>query len=327
LQFIRTGEVKWLHRAEEASQHSTTIDTVHYSWQERMPGRVYAHSIGHVGGFFDMTDPRFQRLGNVFGLTDVKRPNPFVAGAIDPGGHIFQPGNFRVGFLTGERRYREVAEMVCAAQAAYMTRSFNFGIERAAGWPLMNAVVAYEATGNPFFLNAARLYVEKIIAKQTGRGDWGLPHGPPECLHQPSHPGGKAFATGILLNGLMMFDAVMPSRKVKQCIVRAAHWLEKYSWDHQAHGFRYIDTCPTYEKGRGNGSTDFVVSSGLAYACTLDRDPALKALLLDLLGRALRASAKVGKDYIMDIRQTPHALAILHQLFGLKEIPEPSASK
>ena len=323
LQFIRTGDVKWLRRAEEATRHSTDIDTVHYPWQERMAGRVYAHSVGHVGGFFDMTDPQFQRLGNVFGLSDVSRPNPFVAGAIDPGGHIFQPGNFRVGFLAGERPYRDAAEMVCAAQAAYMTRNFNFGIERAAGWPLMNAIAAYEATANPFFLNAARLYVEKVIAKQTERGDWNLKHGPPECLHQPSHPGGKAFATGVLLNGLMMFDTVAPSREVKQCIVRAAHWLEKYSWNHETHGFRYIDTCPTFDKGRGNGGTDFLVSSGLAYACTLDHDPALKALLFDSLGRALRSTAKAGKDFIMDIRQTPHALAILHRRFGIKELPEP----
>ncbi|MFA6562730.1 MAG: hypothetical protein WCV00_12540 [Verrucomicrobiia bacterium] len=324
LQFIRTGDVKWLRRAEEATRHSTHIDTVHYPWQERMAGRVYAHSVGHVGGFFDMTDPQFQRLGNVFGLSDVSRPNPFVAGAIDPGGHIFQLGNFRVGFLTGERPYRDAAEMVCAAQAAYMTRNFNFGIERAAGWPLMNAIAAYEATANPFFLNAARLYVEKIISKQTERGDWNLKHGPPECLHQPSHPGGKAFATGVLLNGLMMFDAVAPSREVKQCIVRAAHWLEKYSWNHETHGFRYIDTCPTFDKGRGNGGTDFLVSSGLAYACTLDRDPALKALLFDSLGRALRSTAKAGKDFIMDISQTPHALAILHRRFGIMELPQPA---
>jgi len=322
LQFVRTGDLKWLRRAEEASRHSTEIDTVHYPWQERMPGRVYAHSIGHVGGFFDMTDPRFQKLGNVFGLTDVSRPNPFVTGAIDAGGHIFQPGNFHVGFLTGERRYREVAEMVCAAQAAYMTRSFSFGIERGAGWPLMNAIAAYEATGNPFFLNAARLYVEKIITKQTERGDWGLPHGPPECLHKPPHPGGKAFATGVLLNGLMMFDAVAPSHEVKQCIVRAAHWLEKYSWNHETHSFRYIDTCPTFDKGKGNGGTDFLVSSGLAYACTLDRDPALKALLFDSLGRALRSTAKAGKDFIMDIRQTPHALAIIHLHWGIREFPK-----
>ena len=323
LQFIRTGDTQWLWAADQCTRHSTDIDTIHYPWQARMPGRVYAHSIGHVGGFFDMTDPRFQRLGNVFGLSDPKRPNYFVTGAIDYGGHIFQPGNFRVGFLTGERRYLETAEMVCEAQAAYMTAKFDFGIERAAGWPLMNAVAAYEATGNPFFMNAARLYTEKIIGKQTERGDWNLKHGPPECLHDPPHYGGKAFAAGVLLNGMMMFDAVAPSSEVKQCIIRAAHWLEKYAWNHETHRFRYIDTCPTFADGGGNGGTDFLVSSGLAYACTLDDDPALKALLLDSLARAVRGGVSVGKDYTQDIRQTPHALAILHQRFGITELPTP----
>ncbi len=327
LQFIRTGDARWLRWAEDCARHSTTIDTVHYPWQDRMPGRVYAHSIGHVGGFFDMTDPRFRALGNVFGLADPSKPNQFIVGAIDPGGHIFQPGNFRVGFLTGERRYREVAEMVCAAQAVYMTRNFDFGIERAAGWPLMNAVAAFEGTGNPFFLNAAKLYVAKITSKQTERGDWGLKHGPPECLHQPSHPGGKAFAAGVLLNGLMMFDLDAPSAEVKQCIVRNAHWLEKYAWNHETHSFRYLDTCPTFEKGGRNGGTDLLVSSGLAYACTLDRDGALRALLLDSLGRALNAKAGVGKDFIQDIRQTPHALAILHRRLGVSELPAVAPKK
>lgn len=320
LQFVRTGDLKYLWRADQCSRHSTDIDTIHYPWQTAMTGRVYAHSVGHVGGFFDMTDERFQKRGNVFGLREVNRPNPFVGGAIDPGGHIFQPGNFRLGFLTGERRYLEVAEMVCAAQAAFMTTKFDFGIERAAGWPLMNAVAAYEATGNPFFLNAARLYVEKIVSKQTERGDWGLQHGPPECLHTPPHPGGKAFATGILLNGLVMFDAIEPSEAVKRCIVRAAHWLEQYSWNHETHSFRYIDTCPTYDKGTGNGSTDFIVSSGLAYASMLDDDPALQSLLLDSLSRAVGSGVSVGKDYTMDIRQTPQALAILHQKLGITEL-------
>jgi hypothetical protein len=321
LQFIRTGDAKWLRWADDCARHSTTIDTVHYPWQERMPGRVYAHSVGHVGGFFEQGAPQFRTLGNVFGLANLLRPNQFITGAIDPGGHIFQPGNFRVGFLTGERRYREVAELVCGAQATYLTRNFDFGIERGAGWPLMNAVAAYEGTGNPFFLNAAKIYVEKITSKQTERGDWGLKHGPPECLHLPSHPGGKAFAAGVLLNGLMMFDAVAPAAEVKQCLTRNAHWLEKYAWNHETHSFRYIDTCPSYEKGRGNGGTDLLVASGLAYACTLDRDPALRALLLDSLGRALNTKASVGKDFIQDIRQTPHALAILHQRLGVSELP------
>lgn len=324
LQFARTGDTKWLWSAERATRHSTDIDTIHEPWQPKMPGRVYAHSIGHVGGFFDMADPRFQRLGNVFGLADPKRPNPFVQGAIDPGGHIFQPGNFRVGFLTGERRYLEIAEMVCAAQAAFLTAQFDFGIERAAGWPLMNAVAAYEATGNPFYLNAARLCVEKILAKQTPRGDWGLKHGPPECLHQPSHDGGKAFATGVLLNALMMFDTVAPSPEVKDCIVRAAHWLERDSWNAETHSFRYIDTCPTFAKPHGNGGTDFLVSSGLAYACTLDPDPKLKSLLLDSLSRAVRGGISAGKDYAQDIRQTPHALAILHRQFGIQDFAQPA---
>lgn len=320
LQFIRTADTKWLWRAAQATRHNTDIDTIHFPWQTRMAGLVYAHSVGHVGEFFDKTDSRFKRLGNVFGLSDASKPNPFVAGAIDTGGHIFQPGNFRLGFLTGERRFLEVAEQVCAAQATYFTINFDFGIERAAGWPLMNAVAAYEGTGNPFYLNAARLYAEKILGKQSERGDWNLPHGLPECPHTPGHAGGKAFATGILLNGLMMYDTVAPSPEVKRCIVRSAHWLEKYSWNKETHGYRYIDTCPKFDKASGNASTDLLVASGLAYACTLDPDPALRRLLMESVSQSMTSSPKDGKGYAQCIRQAPHALAIMHQKLDVKEL-------
>jgi len=42
----------------------------------------------------------------------------------------------------------------------------------------------------------------------------------------------------------------------------------------------------------------------------------------------VQAKSKVGKDYAQHIRQTPHALAILHQKFGLTELPRaPAASR
>lgn len=322
LAFARTGDLKYLWRADQMATHFTDVDSIHYPWSPRMPGLVYAHSVGHVGGFFSNTDTRFQTFGNVFGLRSASDRNPFVDGVVDPGGHVFEPGDFLMAALMGERRYGEVAEEVVAAQAAYMTPRFDFGIERAAGWPLLNALMAYEATLNPFYLNAARLYVEKIVSKQDKEiGDWRLGYGPPECLHTPPHIGGKAFAVGILLHGLMMYDLIEPSPEVKDCIVRAARWLERDSWNHETHAFRYISTCPTFDRPRGNGSTDFTVTSGLAYAVTLSRDPKLKALLLDSLSRALKSGVGAGKDYAMDIRQTPYALYILKHDLGLTELP------
>jgi len=322
LAFARTGDLRYLRRADQMARHFTDVDSIHYPWSPRSPGLVYAHSVGHVGGFFDMADPKFQALGNVFGLRSATDRNLFVAGIIDPGGHIFEIGDFLMGALTCERRYSEVAEEVVSAQATYMTARFDFGIERAAGWLLLNAVAAYEATLNPFYLNAARLYVEKIVAKQDKEiGDWRLGYGPPECLHHPPHVGGKAFAAGILLQGLMLYDLVAPSKEVKECVIRAARWLERDSWNHETHAFRYISTCPTFDRPHGTGATDLTVSSGLAYAVTLSHDPTLKALLLDSLSRALKAGVGVAKDFAMDIRHVPYALYLLKHDLGIAELP------
>ena len=51
----------------------------------------------------------------------------------------------------------DAALVLCDRIARDTTVNFRFGIERAAGWPLINVMAAYEATGNPYYLNGAKL--------------------------------------------------------------------------------------------------------------------------------------------------------------------------
>ncbi|MDR0336496.1 MAG: hypothetical protein LBI18_05335, partial [Planctomycetaceae bacterium] len=159
MHFARSGNLDFLRRAEEMARHYTTVDVNFYPRTPRTRELVYAHSTGHVGGFVQKEDPR---------LESEKR---FVAnlrgGPDNSGGHCHQPGNFYMACLTGDKRFFEVAAMVCMNQAKYYTPAFNFSIERSAGWSLTNAVMAYHFTRNPFYLNAADIYFEKIAEKQN----------------------------------------------------------------------------------------------------------------------------------------------------------------
>ena len=38
------------------------------------------------------------------------------------------------------------------------------------------------------------------------------------------------------------------------------------------------------------------------------------------MGRAVRRNPSLGKDYTQSIRQTPQALTILHEKFGVSEL-------
>ena len=324
LEFARSGDLKYLWRGAQAAWHTSTIDTIHVPWPGRMVGMVYAHSVGHTGGHFDPKDARFRKLGNVFGLANPDAPNPFLSEVVDPGGHTFKGGDFLYAMLLGEPYLLEVAEQSVGYQAAHMTPNFRFGIERAAGWPLTNAVEAYENTGNPFYLNAARLYVEKVVAQQDPQtGDFRLNYGPPECFHTPPHVGGKAFATGVLLYGLMRYHMQTREPAAKECLVRSARWLANTSWNSRTHAFRYISTCPTFDSPRGNGATDLLTAAGMAYSLALQPDAKVREVLLDSLARSLRSTGGDGKGYAGDIHHAPHALALLRGKLGVAELPEP----
>ena len=57
-----------------------------------------------------------------------------------------------------------------AHQAEKLTPNFNssraIGIERSGGWPLVNAVDAYRFSSDPYYLNAARLMIERFLERQ-----------------------------------------------------------------------------------------------------------------------------------------------------------------
>jgi len=311
LQFARTGRWDYFAVGRDMAVHHATVDTIHAPIDERMPGRVWTHCVGHVGA-----GDRMPSTGPAGGLleawlkTDVYNQH-FYRGMVDASGHIYQEGNFAYYFLTGDRDLLERAEMVCSAQAAYLTPTFDFRIERGAGWPLSNAVAAYEATGNPYYLNAARIYVERILEKQDPvGGGWLLPQPPSECDGQTGI-GGKAFATGILLYGLMRYDLVEPRPDVKDCIVNACRWLVEQTWNDEKAGFRYKTGCDLYRDDAGNGAVNALCLPGLAYGYELSSDERFLHVLHKGYAMMCAYTGTDGKRTGMVCRQSAFALPTL----------------
>ncbi|MBN2451921.1 MAG: hypothetical protein JXR77_16155 [Lentisphaeria bacterium] len=318
LHFAQTGSLESLWRGDQMARHNTTIDVVHYPWTEPFRERVYAHSVGHVGGFFSPEDPRIQN--RVYSMKG------FIAGARDTsGGHTFQGGNFLYGFLTGDLRTLEVAREVCWNQAETYTPNWSFGIERSCGWALYNALSAYESTRNPYPLNAARIYLEKVFEKQDPEtGGWRMPQGKPECdCPDAPHIGGKAFAAGVLLHGLVMFDRVEADERVRNSIVRGADWLIDVSWNESKQGFRYKTGCPKYAD---SGWYTTLVTDAIAYAYELTKNTKYRDFLLRTLpvplGRTTGSGLSSGKDFAGHFRHLPHALYYVKR-WGVTTLPLP----
>lgn len=313
VQFARSGNWRYFEIGEDMVRHSTTIDTIHVPLSPRMPGRLWTHSIGHVGAG---VTPRQAGLPDnaLEKWLEGYYNEHFYRGAIDTGGHIYQEGNFIYYFMTGDRDVLAAGELVAGAQAAYFTPGFDFGIERAAGWPLSVAVAAYEATGNPYYLNAARIYVEKILARQDpDGGGWLMPQHPSECDGKAG-VGGKAFATGVLLYALMRYDLVEPRDDVKTAIIQACGWLVTEMWNEEKQGFRYKTGCDYYRDNADTGTTMSLCSAGLAYGWRLSGDERFAEILRKSMIRICDFTGDNGKQVAQVTRQSAYALPVLAQV-------------
>jgi hypothetical protein len=319
--FARSGNLDYLRRGLEMARHYTTVDTVQHPRRNQREF-VYAHSVGHIGGFIAADNPLREAIG--------KTQANFRGGQDNSGGHAHHPGNFYMACLSGDRRFFEVAEAACWNQAARYTPNFNFSIERSAGWVLMNAIYAYNFTGNPYYLNAAKLYFETIKAKQNPEtGCFDLPQDQSECdcPDKKDHRGGKAFATGVLLHSLARLYEVEQSPEVKDVIVKCADWLLDYAWNEKARGFRYKTGCPKYANG---GWYSIIVTEGIAYASELTGNPRYIEFLERTVGPQLRKTTGSGygsgKNFAQYYRHLPHLLYYLRK-YGITETSPTFAGK
>ncbi len=270
LQWMRTGDRQYFLPGLEMARHYATVDTIRGAWTENLPGVVWEHSFNHVGT---------QRSPDALGFDEHARkyassePGTFKGG-MDPQGHIFEDGVWLYGLLTGDAFLLDTAERVCTRQADFLTPTFDFEIERGGGWPLINASGAYLFTGNPYYLNAARIMVQRCLERHDPEhGGW--PHVPPlnETLGVPV-VGGKAFATGILGFGLLRYLEVEPRDRpeVERMLVNTADWLMNESWE-PGNGFKYITNAPNFV-GKGHRGHECLMNAdiiGFAYETTGDK--------------------------------------------------------
>ncbi len=270
LQWMRTGDRQYFTPGLEMARHYATVDTIRGAWTENVPGVVWEHSFNHVGT---------RRTPDALGFDEHARnyaasqPGTFEGG-MDPQGHIFEDGVWLYGLLTGDAFLLETAGRVCTSQADFLTPTFDFEIERGGGWPLINATGAYLFTGNPYYLNAARIMVQRCLERHDPKhGGW--PHVPPlnETLGV-AVVGGKAFATGVLGFGLLRYLNVEPRKRpdVEQMMINTADWLMNESWE-PGNGFKYITNAPNYI-GKGHRGHECVMNAdiiGYAYEKTGDK--------------------------------------------------------
>jgi hypothetical protein len=302
LQFARSGNHEYFDRAEQAARHSAAIDTVTASPRADQLGLLRLHCIGHTGGFGTLRVPDAVYWYDQ-GWNDV--------------GHTYSQGNFAASLVSGDPRYGESARLVSDWIAAHVTASMPYHVHRNYGWGIITMMGAYDATANPYYLNAARLFADYVIARQDpGTGVWAHPIG--ECEHTPQHMGGKVFMSGVVMTGLKLLDQIEPSPALKHAILRNCDWMHNRMWHEDVGGFEYAQ-CPQFARTGPAGGWE-EVAEGLAYAYQLAKRPTdLKMLMRPLSTMLQRTPSGFGKDYAMLLRTWSPAVAYLDR-WGYKQV-------
>ncbi|NQT51582.1 hypothetical protein HQ576_06010, partial [bacterium] len=228
LEYIRSGNPDAFFLGCQTELHNRDVDTVHWHTDPAQVGNVYVHQMGHVGEYYTKSVP------GTLGI-------PRAGGSVS---HAWTEGHFDHYFLTGDRRSyetgRAVADFFIRKQ---LGRPYDFLTTRTPGWHLIMLASAYAATGDPYYLNAARLVTERVLETQDGRrplpayqsadrrskpyqeGGWSRMMRPGHCQCTPRHRGNAGFMVAVLLSGLKYYHDVVPDPRVKDSIIRGAHYL------------------------------------------------------------------------------------------------------
>ena len=307
LQWARTGDHKYFEEACRASTHHRDVDTCHVSSDPGRIGGVYRHSIGHVGEYYSYED----RAAPAVTLDDESFKKRSQTGGVPWGtftvSHTWIDGFLLHYFLTGDRRSLQTALEVADRYAGEHTRNYDFTNCRNNGWHLILTMEMYKATGDPFYLNASRIIIERTLDRQTEDGAWRrmLAFGHCTCEHPPRHMGNAGFMVGILLVGMKFYHQATGDERVAESITQGAKWLVDVLW--QGNGFQYT-TCPN----SGLKSEDMgQMITGLCYAWRISGDerirdvlaPATKLLFddLDRSGRLLSAQGRVSPNILYEL--------------------------
>jgi len=293
LQFIRSGDGGFFYAGEEACRHNMDVDTVWSHADASRVGRVYAHCIGHTGNYYDHKINDQGTPGGGFTVS-----------------HTWVEGYLDDYFLTGDPRGMETARLVADNYDSYSLRNYDYDNARTSGWHLILTLAVYRATGDPYYLNAAHIVVERVKEREMPGGGWARQMMPGHCYCTPRHRGEAAFMVGILLTGLKDYHEVTGDERTAAMMVAGAKNIIAETWVPEKNGMRYT-SCP---KTGASPGLSALVTEGILYAYGLSQDPELGEVALAGTLEGLRGIGGHGKGFGQQTRVTPHFLYQLRQL-------------
>lgn len=299
--YARSGYAPFYHRATEAVRHQRDVDTRHAASDPRRVGQQWIHSVGHTAGYYP---PDFH---------DMKQYAS--AGWSDNRGHIWCQGMFEQYLLGGDRRSWETARLIADWAAGPQTTNFRFFNAREPGWMLIVVMSAYNATGDPYYLNAAHLMIREVrrMAEATGNRGFhyhALPSGHCDCAEK--HSGEAGFMLGVQMTGMKMYYDVTGDEQVADDISKTAQFIVESMYEPKQKGFRYT-SCPHTTV---SGGSVFIELEGLAFAADRTKDPELVRVVREAVAASWDQIAGAGKSAGYMLCSLPQGLTQFSKLPG-----------
>ncbi len=295
LHVLRSGDLDFFYRGQEAARHNRDVDAIWYSSDPNRVGCVYAHCIGHTGDYYTQK------------INDQGSPRGGITVT-----HTWVEGYLDDYHLNGDRRSLQCAEMVAAHYDGAYMNNYDFTNCRVPGWHLILTMAMYRETLDPYYLNAAHIIMDRVKERETEGGGWRRQLMPGHCYCLPRHRGNAAFMVGIHLSGMKDYYQATGDQQTADMIVRGAHYVIDECWIPEKHGMRYT-SCPKSSSGT---SLSLLIAEGIAYGYKLSGDKDLGDVMLVGTQAAVAGFGGMGKGFSQQLRWAPHVLYHLHELTG-----------
>jgi len=225
LMFARTGARKWYFLAEKAARHAIDVDTCHYGTHE---GAVYAHVYGHT--------PGYRRNSEYMKMRD------FIWGSPD---HSWAEGFCDWYSVSGDRTGLDSARGAGDYYSrAVFLNNYDYNNCRDSGWHVILSMGVYNLTLDPYYLNEARIVVERVLERQTpGQRGWHRQLMRGHCSCTPRHRGECIYMLAILCRGLETYYEVTGDERVADAVVGGVDQAIDEMWVEEANGFAGT-SCP-----------------------------------------------------------------------------------
>ena len=312
--FIRTGNRDVYRLAMAAARHQSDVDIIHATPFPEFLGGNHMHCVGHTGMRYEPN----------------KEPKPWFGGqpglANPANGHSWCGGMFTAWLLAGKADIADSALLLANHFKKGSSKPYqNQGNPRSHGWMLEGLMQAFEAIGDPEYLNAATKVADGFFKVQNFEkgGAWAYKLPPGYARGHQDAFGNSCFQMGIVAQALLHYTNRAKRPEINKNLSAISAWL-RAAWSPAAIGWPYValwDSTPLWPP---NSTLNMLILPG-AYADgnpkgfemvqTALRFIMLKGLSMDGVGKDLAMDLVFAPALFELIKQSPNSLTFNQERF------------